>query len=142
MVLQELYIAGAAVLQAPVRMMDQPLVHQVPFQGHLQGLDASPGGEILAQVKNHDLMAVGIGDQALVSKALLQVNVGDVAYPQLVSSGRYQTNDQVAVLAQPMTGEGGLRPGAFASPNQQALLTQELKKSVTAYTNAMFGHKV
>ena len=54
----------------------------------------------MAHSKANDLSAVGIGYQAQVSKVILNPQIGNVAYPQLIGAFRYQITPQIRILSE------------------------------------------
>ena len=134
--LQLVRIGVAAVLYAPVRVMDEPLefIGCSLSYGHPKSLHRVFCLQCLRQAPAHDLVRVGVRNQVQVAAVVHQVDVRDVAYPELIGACGHEATDEVLVLVVPVvrvrrvTGLGALL--------RQLEVTQQLQESITS------GHPV
>ena len=94
-------IGGGAILHAPVRVMDESpqLVGRSLRDGHAEGLQRVFRLQRVGEAPAYDLARVGIRHQVQVAASVCQVDVRDVAHPQLVRTRGHKAADEVLVLA-------------------------------------------
>ena len=136
--LQQLGVGVAAVLDAPVRVVDEPL-RRLPAtaagDGHLQCPQAALGGEVLAEVPADYLAGACVRHHRQVAEAGADGHVGDVADPDSIGGVRRGVLCKVGVPAVGMERVG--RPRAVAPlAHQQALPPQELAQLVPSHLDA------
>ena len=98
----QLYGRVAVVLYASVRVVDEPsqLVGRSLRDGHPEGLQRVFRLQRLGQAPAHYLMQVGIRHQVQVAAVVRQVDILDVAHPQLIGTCRHEAADDVLVIGQ------------------------------------------
>jgi len=133
-------IVRAAVLDAPVRMVDQVVmgIHPV-FDGHPQGTDAGlrrgPVGEPIAD----DLPGVGIRDQAQVDPSMPDAHIGDIAHPDLFGPVGMPALDQVWPFLEAVPGLRGNHI-AFPGLHQKIVLPHQGKEGIPSQAQHGFAH--
>ena len=97
--LQFVRIGVAAVLYAPVRVVDESLqlIGRSLAYSHTQGLQGVPGFQCLGQAPAHDLVRVCIRHQVQVAAVIHQVDVCNIADPKLVRTCGNEAADEVLV---------------------------------------------
>ena len=97
-------IGVAAVLYASVRVMDESfqLICRSLRDGHPEGLERVFRLQRLGQTPSHDLVRIGIRHQVQVTAVVNQVDVRDVAYPELIGACGHEAADEVLVLVVPV----------------------------------------
>ena len=134
--LQFVRIGITAVLYASVRVMDESfqLICRSLRDGHPESLQRMFRLQRLGQAPADDLVRIGICHQMQVTAVVNQVDVRDVAYPELIGACGHEATDEVLVLVVPVvrvrrvTGLGALL--------RQLEVTQQLQESITS------GHPV
>ena len=132
--LQALHVLVAAVLHAPVGMVDQPLETHVSHlaDAHVQGGHRVVGGQAVRKHPADDLVRVGIGQQMQVSHPGIGLDVRDVGHPKLVGGGDFHALGQVLELAVMVVGVG-----CVATPpgleHQVAVVQQAIKPVPAAH---------
>lgn len=69
----------------------------------------------MAHTKANDLSAVGIGDQAQVSKVLFNTDISNITYPQLTGPLWYQIAPQIRIFPEAVNRKSSPRPIPFPS---------------------------
>ena len=133
--LQYADIGLAAVLEAPVRVVDKTLWVRALSNRHLQCFHCPFGFQRAAKVPADDLPAVGVRGEEKVAERSSHTDVGYIRNPGLAGGGPGFPVEQVSVLAVPHKGLGSNRVPPFR-PHQQPLGTQQLKEPVPAHPDA------
>src|SRR3972149_985109 len=81
---QPLNVASTRVLNTAIGMMNQPWGRLALFQGPLQGLLSKAAVQLTADAPSHHTSRVDIQNHRQTDELLLQSNVGNVGYPQLI----------------------------------------------------------
>ena len=102
--LQFVRVGITAVLYASVRVMDESfqLICRSLRDGHPEGLERVFRLQRLGQAPAHDLVRIGIRHQVQVTAVVNQVDVRDVAYPELIGACGHEAADEVLVLVVPV----------------------------------------
>ena len=93
-------IVVTAVLYASVRVMDESfqLICRSLRDGHVEGLERMFRLERPGQAPAYNLVRVGVRHQMQIAAAVHEVDVRDVAHPQLIGACGYETTDEILVL--------------------------------------------
>ena len=134
--LQFIYVDVTAVLHATVGVMDESrqITASRLFYGHAESPESIIGSKGIRQAPTHYLLGIGIRHQMQVAAAFSQVNVGDVAHPQLVSGCGNESLDKVLPLVVAVVGVG--RGAALAGLLHQLVAAQQVQERVAT------GHPV
>jgi len=102
--LQFVRIGITAVLYASVRVMDESfqLICRSLRDGHVEGLERMFRLERPGQAPSHNLVRVGVRHQVKVAAVVYQVDVRDVAHPELIRTCGHEAADEVLVLVVPV----------------------------------------
>ena len=76
----------------------------------------------MSQTPADDFLGISIRDQMQIAASCLQINIGDVADPQLIRCCRRETLDEVFPFVEPVIGIGG---GAGSAPFQHQLVSAQ-----------------
>ena len=106
--LQFLHIEVAAVLDAAVRVVDESgeVASTSLFYGHAEGFESEDGCQGFCQAPANDLLRISISYEMQVTASTSEVDVGDIALPQLVSGHRPETLDEILPLVVAVVGVG------------------------------------
>ena len=98
--LQFVRIGITAVLYASVRVMDKSfqLICRGLRDGHPEGFERVFRLQCIRQAPAHDLVRVGIRHQVQVAAVVNQVDVRDIAHPELVRACGHEATDEILVL--------------------------------------------
>ena len=109
--LQFLDIEVAAVLHATVRVMDEPreVATASLSNGHAERLKREYGCQRFRQTPTDDLVRVSIRNEMQIAAPAIELDIGDVAHPQLVGTRRDESLDEVLPLVVAVV---GVRRGA------------------------------
>lgn len=89
-----------------------------------------------------DAVRVSIGNDAQITKAFTEADVGDVAYPKLTWMG--QVSDipyQVGVLAVPMVAVGGVGPSPSVA-DEMTMIAQQSVQSIAPHLDVVLDQTV
>ncbi len=134
--LQFVRIGIAAVLHASVRVVDESfqLVCRGLRDGHAEGLERVLRLQRLGQAPAHDLVRIGVRHQVQVAAVANQVDVRDVAHPELVGACGHEAADEVPVLVVPVVRVR--RVAGLGTLLHQLVVAQKLEERVAS------GHPV
>ena len=98
--LQFVCIGIAAVLYAPIRVVDKmmQLIGRGLRDGHSESLERVLRLQCLRETPANDLVRVGVRHQMQIAAAVHEVDVRDVAHPQLIGARGYEAADEVLIL--------------------------------------------
>ena len=132
MFLQFLHVEVAAVLDAAVRVMNESreVTSSGLFDGHAEGFKRENGCKGFCQTPAHDFLRISISYEMQVAASTSEVDVGDIALPQLVSSRRFENLDEIFPLVVAVVGIG--RGTALARLLHEPVATQEVQKRIAA----------
>ena len=135
---EHLHVVVAAVLHAPVGVVDQSLKLLAAAHGHgladghLQGLHRDGGLERAGQCPAHYLVRIGIGDEVQVAHVTAgQGDVGDVGHPQPVGCRGNEALYQVPPLVVAVVGVR--RVSGFRLGKHQTLAAKQHEETVTPW---------
>ena len=104
-------IVGTGILAAAVRVVDERCVKVIRKRsdGHFQSLDAVSSLQRRSNIPTHNTLAVGIHNDCQEAESIAQTgcgvlyrNIGDVADPNLIRTGRYHALHEVGIRRQVM----------------------------------------
>jgi len=117
-------------------MMDESPILFIFLASHQQSVYRPLSLQGCVQLVTHNLVAVGIGDNAEVAEAHRKPQIGYITHPELSSPCQYHVPDQVRVLFVPMVGIGCIGLSA-AIAYQQPVFTKQRIEQVPAHLDAM-----
>ena len=128
------YIRIAAVLAAPVGVMDKPLCRIFTYrrQGHFQGLQRIYGLQCRPYSPADYLVRVCVGNQRQVAYALVCLHIRDIGHPYLVRAHRNDIRDEVRILPVVMVGVRRAIVPAATQMHHQTMLAQYLDERIPA----------
>ena len=139
MALMDLLIGAGAVLDSPIRVMDQRLCGLPGLEGHFQRLTDLLRLQTVMDVIPHDLSGISIRDQAQVNALLLRRQIGDVSDPDLFAGGGLEGAarlEQIRMLAEAMMAVRGLMVRPLGG-NQHPGVAQDAEQRIPSHLNAM-----
>ena len=72
--------------------------------GHAEGFESEDGCKGFCQTPAHDLLRIGISYEMQVAASTSEVDVSDIALPQLVSGHRLESLDEILPLVVAVVG--------------------------------------
>ena len=140
MFLQLLHVEVAAVLDAAVRVVDESgeVASTGLFYGHAEGFEREDRCQGFCQAPANDLLRIGVRHEVQVAASTCEIDVGDVALPQLVSGRRLESLDEILPL---MVAVVGVRRGtAPARLLHKSMATQHIQKRIAPRHPARIEH--
>ena len=128
MFLQFLHIEVAAVLDAAVRVVDESreVTFTSLFDGHAEGFECEDCCQRFCQAPADDLLRISIRHQMQVAASASEVDVADIALPQLVSCRRLEALDEILPLVVAVVGVR--RRTALARLLHESVATQQVQE--------------
>jgi hypothetical protein len=128
--IQALHIGVAAVLYASVGVVDKTVqitASRTRYR-HFQRLQRIDGMKAGSEHPSHNLAGIGVCHQMKIADAVLQVYVGDVAYPKPVRRSDGKSLYQIPVFVEAVVAVR--RAVALQRPQHQAVATQKAEERV------------
>lgn len=114
MSLKNLGVNIAAVLYTTVRVMYESFNVFSLVKRFVKSSNTTTELKAITKVITDDLTRVGISNQRQVTKALDGSDIGNIAYPDLVRSGRFKVLDDVMMLIESVQRISGSRAVFFS----------------------------
>ena len=126
--LQFFHIEIAAILDATVRVVNEPgkVTSTCLFNGHAEGFERKDRCKGFCQAPAHDFLRIGISYEMQVTASVSEVDVGDIALPQLVSCRRLEALDEILPLVVAVVGVR--RRTALARLLHESVATQQVQE--------------
>ena len=138
--LQLFYIEVTAVLYASVRMVNKfgEFTSASLFYGHAEGFEREDRCQRVRQAPAHDLLRIGIRHEVQIAASVSEVDVGDVALPELVSGRRLESLDEILPLMVAVVGVS--RGTALARLLHESVATQQVQERIAPRHPARIEH--
>ena len=138
--LQFLHVEVAAVLDTAVRVVDESreVTSASLFYGHAEGFERENGSKGISQTPAYDLLRIGIRHKMQVAATAHEVDVCDVAHPQLISCSRSETLDEILPLVVAVVRVR--RGAALARLLHQMVATQQIQERIAPGHPACIEH--
>jgi len=138
--LQFLHVEVAAVLDAAVRVVDESreITSASLFDGHAESFESEDGCQGFCQAPANDFLRISISYEMQVAASASEVNVGDVALPQLVRCRWLESLDEILPLVVAVVGVR--RRTALARFLHKMVATQQVQKRIAPRHPARIEH--